>query len=526
MSIEMASDANVACLADITRVQAARRPNEVGLVFEGRSTTFAELDRRTNQVANGLLLATAKAQARIALLDTNTDAFFEIFLGAAKANQVLVPINWRLAPPEIAYIINDAAIETLFVGAGFVEVIEKVRDELKTVSRVIVLGTSDREGELYAAWRDRQSVNDPALHVAGTEVALQVYTSGTTGRPKGAELTNDNILALAPALVRMCERWSEDEVSLVCLPLFHVGGGLWGLVCLYSGAKTVIVRQVVPSEIIRAIAEYRVTKTFLVPALIMALVQTPAIREADVSSLDLIVYGASPIPLALLREAMSTLRCGFGQVYGLTETSGAITYLSPDDHNSQDVKRLRSCGKPLSHVQIRIVDAEGRDLPVGQVGEIVCRTPQTMKGYWNLQDETAKAFRGEWLLTGDAGYVDADGYLFIHDRIKDMIITGGENVYPAEVEQAIFQHPAIADVAVIGVPDDCWGEAVKAIAVLKPGFEATADEIIDSVKGYIAQYKVPRSVDFVDVLPRNASGKVLKRELRDTYWKGRARQVN
>ena len=522
----MRFETEVRFVADITRIHASARPNDVALVFEGRSTTFGELDRRTSQVGNGLLCETSMAQARVALLDANSDSFFEVFLGSAKANQVLVPVSWRLAPTEVAYIINDAAAEVLFVGAEFVGIIEMIRGDLKTISRIIVLGGSHREWEQYDAWRDRQSLTDPTVLADGSDVALQVYTSGTTGRPKGAQLTNDNILAVAPTLLRACRNWSDQEVSLVCLPLFHVGGSLWGLVCLYSGAKNVILRYIVPTEILRAITEFRVTKTFLVPAVILLLIETPAVREADLSSLDLIVYGASPIPLELLRTARTVFKCGFGQVYGLTETSGAITYLSPEDHDPHETQRLRSCGKPLSRVEIRIIDTEGRDLPVGQVGEIVCRTPQNMKGYWNLPEQPARVFHGEWLLTGDAGYLDADGYLYVHDRIKDMIITGGENVYPAEVEDVIFSHPAVADVAVIGIPDDRWGEVVKAIAVKKPGAWVTADEIIDYVKGRIAHYKAPMSVDFVDGFPRNASGKILKRALREPYWTGRWRKVN
>jgi long-chain acyl-CoA synthetase len=573
-----ASSASAArVLADVTRIHARARPDQIALVFEGRSTTFGELDRRARQVANGLLRATSGPTARVALLDTNADSFFELFFGCAKANHVLVPINWRLAPPEIAAIVNDAAAEVLFVGAEFIEVVDTIRGDLPTVSLIVALnGREEREGQEgleglegqerqigvhdhpeaeslrsrprdknhgqargggapravkerwhpYVNWRDRQSPADPVVAVDGSDVALLMYTSGTSGQPKGAQLTNDNILSLGPTLIEMCGTWSQREVSLVCLPLFHVGGSLWGVVCLYSGATNVVVRHIIPAEILRTIAAYRVTKTLLIPAVIRLLLLTPGIEEADLSSLDLIVYGASPAPAELLRRAIDTFKCGFGQVYGLTETSGAITYLPPADHDGANIPRLQSCGKPLRRAEIRVVDTQGRDLPPGEVGEIICRTPQLMKGYWNLPDPTAAALRDGWLRTGDAGYFDADGYLYVHDRINDMIVTGGENVYPAEVENAIRNHPAVSDVAVFGVPDEDWGEAVRAVVVRKPNAEATPDAIIASVKKQIAGYKAPKTVDFADTLPRTATGKVLRRSLREPFWAGRERQIN
>jgi acyl-CoA synthetase (AMP-forming)/AMP-acid ligase II len=232
------------------------------------------------------------------------------------------------------------------------------------------------------------------------------------------------------------------------------------------------------------------------------------------------------MPLELLRKSMAVFKCQFAQVYGLTETTGAITYLPPEDHDPNGNERMKSCGKPFSSVEIKIVDEQGNTLPPREVGEIITRSKQNMKGYWNLPEATAKAIKGEWFYTGDAGYTDEEGYVYIYDRVKDMIVSGGENIYPAEVESAIFGHPAVADVAVIGVPDEKWGESVKAVIVKKPGVEATGDEIIAYARERIASYKVPRSVDFVEALPRNPTGKILKREIRAPYWEGRERQVN
>jgi long-chain acyl-CoA synthetase len=288
----------------------------------------------------------------------------------------------------------------------------------------------------------------------------------------------------------------------------------------------VLVRDFDPPAILRIIEQYRITKAIFVPAMMLFLLQVPQARDTDFSSLDLILYGASPAPLELVRNALKVFGCGLAQVYGLTETTGAITYLPPEDHGEHAIERMKSCGKPMAAVEIKVIDGAGKHLAPGEVGEIICRTPQVMVGYWNLDEATTRSIRNGWFHTGDAGYLDRDGYLYIYDRVKDMIVSGGENIYPAEIESALFGHPAIADVAVIGVPDEQWGEAVKAIVVRKPGASAGVKEIIDYARERIAGYKVPRSVDFVETLPRNPSGKILKRELRKPYWEGRERQVN
>jgi acyl-CoA synthetase (AMP-forming)/AMP-acid ligase II len=494
--------------------------------FRGRQTTYAELDRHSSQVANGLIREGLKPQTRIALLDKNSDSFFEVMFGAAKANDVPVAVNWRLAPAEIAYVINDATAEVLFVGEPYFSTIEAVLGEMKTVRKVIALSGSHPDWEPYDGWRDRQSPVDPNLPIDVEDVALQLYTSGTTGHPKGAQLTNANLLTLMPTVLGEWGQWSDRDVTLVCMPLFHIAGSGYACINFYAGAKAVIVYDIVPAEILSVIAEHRVTKTLFVPALLLFLLSTPEIQQTDLSSLDQIIYGASPIPLDLLRSAMQAFKCNFAQVYGLTETTGAITWLAPEDHDPNGSARMRSCGKPHGSVELRIVDALGRDVPVGEVGEIICRTPQNMKGYWNLPEESARTIRDGWLYTGDAGYLDEDGYLYIHDRIKDMIVSGGENIYPAEVESALFGHSAVADVAVIGVPDDVWGESVKAIVVKKPGADVTTEELMAFARERIAHYKCPKSVDFVETLPRNPSGKILKRVLRAPYWEGRERQVN
>jgi len=520
------SVASLATVADIVRHHARTRPDRVALHFEGQSVSFGELDRRASRVAQGLIAAGIKPRARIAILAKNDLAFFELWFGATKAGVVLVPVNFRLAPPEIVYVVNDAKAELFFVGQEFYSVVEKVRGELSSVRRVVALHGEHAEWPGYAAWIASQEASDPGLPLAAGDVAIQMYTSGTTGQPKGAQLSHANLLALLPTITARAGPWHERDVSLVCLPLFHIGGSGWALLALYRGVPNLVTRDFEPAAILRLIAEYRVTKVLFVPAMLLFLLQAPQCAESDFSSLELIVYGASPAPLDLLRNASRIFGCALGQLYGLTESSGGVTYLGPEDHGEHALERMRSCGRPLDGVEIKVVDVEGREVPPGEVGEVICRTSQVMVGYWNLPEASARAIRDGWLYTGDAGYRDKDGYLYIYDRIKDMIISGGENIYPAEVESALFGHPAVADVAVIGVPDEQWGEAVKAIVVKRADASIDADDLIGYARARIAGYKVPRSVDFLAALPRNPSGKILKRELRKPYWASRARQIN
>ncbi len=513
-------------VADVVRHHGATRPQRIALHYEGRRITYAELDARASRVAQGLIAAGVKPQARVAVLTKNNPAFFELWFGATKANVVLVPVNFRLAPPEIAYVVKDAQAELFFVGADFYGAVEKVAGELKGVREIVALDGNHPAWPAYEDWVARQKAEDPRLPIGPTDIAIQMYTSGTTGHPKGAQISNANLLTLLPAALNDWGNWHEGDVNLVCMPLFHIGGSGWALVGLYRGVENVLTRDFDPAGILRLIPEHRITKALFVPAMMLFLLQVPQCRDTDFSSLELIVYGASPAPLDLLRNALKVFGCGLAQVYGLTETTGAVTYLPPEDHGEHAIERMKSCGKAMSGVELKIVDAEGKALGPGEVGEVVCRTPQVMRGYWNLPDATRRSIRDGWFHTGDAGYLDKDGYLYIYDRVKDMIVSGGENIYPAEVESALFGHPAVADVAVIGVPDPQWGEAVKAIVVKKPGAQMSTGELIDYARERIAGYKVPRSVDFVETLPRNPSGKILKRELRKPYWEGRERQVN
>ncbi|MBM3491614.1 MAG: fatty acid--CoA ligase [Alphaproteobacteria bacterium] len=513
-------------MADLVRRQARERPEAIALSFEDRQQSYAEFDRRASQVANALAGLGVRPGDRVAILARNSDRFFELFFGCAKAGAVLVPVNYRLAPPEIAQVVNDSHARLFVVGRDYLAVARALRPQLPRLAHLIGQD-GPAEGFLdYAAWREGASAEDPRLAVAPDDVVLQMYTSGTTGLPKGAQLTHGNLGGLLPAAVDEWAGFSPQDVNLVCLPLFHIGGAGWGFLGLHVGCRNVVLAEADPGRVLDCLARERVTQTIFVPALILFLLQHPECGTTDFSSLKTIYYGASPIPFDLVKAAVARFGCGFCQLYGLTETTGAIVFLPPVEHDLARPERMRSCGKPMSTVELRVVDAEGKDCAPGQVGEIVCRSGQVMKGYWNMAEATAKAIRDGWLQTGDAGYLDADGYLYIHDRVKDMIVSGGENIYPAEVESALFGHPAVADVAVIGVPDEQWGETVKAIVVRKPGMPLSAQDLLGFARQRVAGYKLPRSVDFVEALPRNPSGKILKRELRRPYWQGHERQVN
>jgi acyl-CoA synthetase (AMP-forming)/AMP-acid ligase II len=527
ISGQEAPDREFQHLAELTRRNAGVFADRPAIVYGDETITYAELEDRILRAANGLLAEGLGKESRFGLLAKNGPDFYELMFAGAKTGAVLVPVNFRLAGPEIAYVLNDAGAEVLFVGRDFYDVVDAIRGELKTVRRIIAIDGERRDWEPFEDWRARQSNTETSADIQGFDVVVQMYTSGTTGHPKGVQLMHSNFLQLTGEAVRSWGNpWTPDDVNLVCMPLFHIGGSGWGLVGLHAGSKNLIARDFVPGQILKAIEQQRVTKTLFVPAMILFLLDAPECREIDFSSLDIVTYGASPIPLELLKRAVKTLGCKFAQLYGLTETTGAITYLPPEDHSDSAGERMRAAGLPLPGVEIRVVDGAGNDVPIGQVGEIICRSPQVMKGYWNLAEATTWAIRGEWFHSGDAGYLDADGYVYIHDRVKDMIVSGGENIYPAEVESALYGHPGVADVAVIGVPDERWGESVKAIVVPKPGSSLTPAELIEFARARIAGYKVPRSVDFIDALPRNPSGKILKRELRKPYWVDRERQVN
>jgi len=513
-------------MADIVRRGARERPEHAAVFFEDRALTYAMLDERSNRVANGLSAWIIERQGRVAVLDFNSATFAEIFFGTAKIDCTTVGINARLAGAEVLHIVNDSTAKVLFVGAAHYALVGQIAERFETVVQIIAIDGGHPRWPAYGEWRDAQSAAAPAIELSESSDVIQLYTSGTTGLPKGVCHTNRtwNLLARAGRDAEWGD-YGAETVTFVCMPLFHVAG--FNLLCLTlaGGGTAVITRKMDVAEILYAVPGYRVTDTLFVPAMIAAILAHPDAAATDFSSLRFICYGAAPIADELLQRARALFGCGFIHLYGLTENLGAATFLPSAMHRAE-LGKLRSCGRPYATAALKIVDESGAQLPPGAVGEILIRCDWIMRGYWRNPAATAEAVRDGWLHSGDAGYLDADGYLYIHDRIKDMIVSGGENVYPAEVENALLGHPAVADVAVIGVPDERWGEAVKAMVVLKPGATLVAADIIEFARQRIAGYKLPKSIDAIDVLPRNASGKVLRRELREPYWRGHARRVH
>jgi acyl-CoA synthetase (AMP-forming)/AMP-acid ligase II len=524
-SVSLSANPSIPTLVDQVRQHASNRHDGVAVHFNGKSISFREVDERASKVARGLLARQVGRHTRIAVLSKNTPMFYDLLLGTAKVGAVLVPINYRLAPPEIAFILNDSTAEMLFVASEFLPAIEQIRTGLKSIRQVIVIGEFDKDSDEYTIWRNMQSSADPLLAVDSEAVTVQMYTSGTTGHPKGALLTHINLAESLRGSIPVWGPWCDRDVMLVCMPQYHIGASIWGMAGLSLGIESVLTADFDVKRVLQVIEQHRITKTQLASVMMRMLLDDPTCGATDFSSLDLIIYGAAPAPVDLVRRAQRDFGCGIAQGYGMTESAGMITYLSPVDHATGDGKRLTSAGKAIDGVEIMIVGAQDKVLASGKLGEIVCRGRQIVQGYWNLPEASSQAVRSGWFHTGDAGYIDEEGYLFVRDRVKDMIVSGGENIYPAEIENVFHTHPDIVDVAVIGVPDIRWGESVKAIVVCRPGATVNEEELVAFVRPRIAAYKVPRSIEFVATLPRNASGKILKRELRKPYWTNRDSKV-
>jgi acyl-CoA synthetase (AMP-forming)/AMP-acid ligase II len=501
---------------------AADRPDRLAMREEDRFWSYADLEERTARVATALLAAGLKPGERIAWIGKNSDLYFTLFHGAARAGIVMAPIGWRLAPPEWAFIVNDTQSRLVFTGPGFEDVAKTLGPICPGVERFF----SASEGRALID----DTVRAPFRPSGPHDAVLQLYTSGTTGNPKGVAISNQNLFALRKNSNReelAYTKWDDDEVVLVAMPCAHIGGTGLGIMALAAGLPGYVLGEFTPDGLFDAVETGGVTRFFIVPAALHILLQHPRCASVDYSRLKYIIYGAAPIPLELLRQCIQMFGAQFIQAYGMTETTGTIVMLPPEDHDPNGNDRMRSAGKALPGVELKIVDNDGRDMPLGAVGEVITRSSNNMIGYWNLPDATAKTMGDDgWVRTGDAGYMDADGYLYIHDRVKDMIISGGENVYPAEVESAIYGHPDVLEVAVIGVPDAKWGEAVKAVCAPKPGHSIDADSVIGWARERIAAFKVPKTIDVIDALPRNASGKILRKDLRAPYWVGFERQVN
>jgi fatty-acyl-CoA synthase len=493
--------------------RALRTPHRPALTFEGTTWNYAELQQRIDRLASALRANGVCHGDRVGFIGFNQPSFVETLFATARLGAIFVPLNYRLSGPELSYIINNAGVHTLIADAPHRPIIETIRPELPCRR----FFSADQSTEGWLSTTELQAAHQPLRDVAAIgedEVAIIMFTSGTTGRPKGAMLTHGNIWWNNINVLHAYDV-SEDDVSLLVAPLFHIGGlNVNSLLIWQKGGHVVLHRTFDPNRCLDDIATYRVSTMFGVPAMLLFISQQPGFALADLSSLRTVVCGGAPVPEPLMR-----LYAGRGvpinQGYGLTETSPFVTFLAPE----WGTRKLGSAGLPPMFSEVRVVDPNGREITEPRVsGEVITRGPNIMKGYWNNPEATAAAIDTEgWFHTGDVGYLDEDGFLYIADRLKDMVISGGENVYPAEVESVLYDHPAIGEVAVIGLPDEQWGEAVVAIAALREGATIDLEELRSFAAERLARYKLPRRLEIVTALPRNPAGKVLKFELRARF---------
>lgn len=509
-------------LGDIIRNNAYKFADETAFVYHGRTITFAEHHDRCQRVASALSRTGIRRQDRVSVLSQNKIEFLELYGAAELAGFILATVNFRLAPPEIEYIVNDSQPRILFFEAPFTETVAGLRDKLPTVESFVSFGHDDGalpdwaiDYETFVAMGDsggapHASTADDIMHL--------IYTSGTTGRPKGVIRRHHSELEVASLMATEIGVLVSDRMQLM-MPLFHVGSRFLQLGAHLRGATVLLHYQFDPTDLLRTIDKERATITHMAPTMFQALLDDPVIDDVDLSTLHTLVYSAAPMSVALLQRGLARLGPVFLQLYGMTEGGGTTLHKRQHKLDGTDAerKRLGSIGQAAPTVDIKIVDDNGAELPTGEPGEIITRTPTHMSGYWNNSIATIEALRDGWYYTGDVGYLDDEGFLYLVDRKKDVIISGAENIYSREVEEAVASHPSVVDVAVIGLPDDYWGETVTAVVVAKPDEAVDEQTLIDHCKTQIASYKKPKTVYFVEDLPRLPSGKVNKVALRDRY---------
>jgi fatty-acyl-CoA synthase len=487
-------------------------------VCEDRQVTYAELHRRANRVGNALRSARVGFGSRVAFLGRESEHYYTTVLGAAAAGAVLVPINWRLTGREIDHILRDSDAEVLFVERDFQASVDRARASLPALRAVVPVDDDEDRGGGLLAWCATAPDTVPLPVVTGPDDAVvQIYTSGTTGLPKGVVLAHRSFFTL-PAAMRAAGvcwiDWRPDDVNLIALPGFGIAGLSWFLHGFVAGGTNVVMRMFVAQEAVRLIERCRVTTTFVAPAMLRLMLAESGVGPATFASLRKVSYGAAPMSEELLRHCVQMLGCEFAQIYASTETGSVAVCLPPEEHR-KETPSLRSVGRPCPGNELKVIDPDGHECAPGQIGQVCIRTPARMLGYWRLPEATQRTLAGEWLRMGDAGYLDDNGYLYLCDRINDTIIVGGQNIYPAEVEQEIGAHPGVADVAVVGVPDSRWGEAVHACVVPREDHTVTDRQLVRFLRGRIAAYKIPTAYHVVTELPRNPSGKILRRVVRE-----------
>jgi acyl-CoA synthetase (AMP-forming)/AMP-acid ligase II len=465
----------------------------------------------------------------VALFAKDSLEVFELLFGIAKAGCVMTGINWRLAAPEVRFILEHGEVEALFVDADRFTVLEPILAELPRIRLIVVFGEEAAGSLHFAAWRDSQVRRDPELAIGPEDVFAQLYTSGTTGRPKGVLLANRSFFAVVASMRAVGDAWigwSAKDVTLLNIPSFHIGGLWWVMTALAAGATGVVMPVFDPTRVHALVPRHRVTKVCMVPAMIQMVLAEPSAEVVDWSSLGHLVYGGAPIPKVLVERSLVVFGAELVQIYGLTETGNTAVCLRGEDHHEDAL--LFAAGRPYPGVELKVIDAAGSELEPLGVGEVCLRSPANMLGYWRNPEATEATLRDGWVHTGDAGYVDERGYLFIRDRIKDMIITAGENVYPAEIESVLASAAGVLEAAVIGVPHERWGESILALVVRTDdadGESLRKRSLLAHCREHLADFKVPAAIEFRGVLPRTPSGKIKKAELRAPHWEGRDRAV-
>lgn len=506
-------------LGDYLRNNAHKFPDETAYLYEGKTVTFAQQFERGNRLASALWARGIRKQDRVSVLAQNTLEFMECYSACELSGFIAATVNWRLAAPEIEWILSDSAPRVLIFEAQYAETVAKIRDRLGSIELFLCFGGDVPEwAEDYHAFRDQGDPAGAPSRPTPDDIMHLIYTSGTTGRPKGAMRKHRSEIAIGILMATELGLIVSDKLQLM-MPIFHVGARFLQMAVHARGGSVVLHRAFDPAKVLEAIVEERVTMTHMAPTMVQAVLEQPGIEDMDLSSLHTICYSAAPMPVPVLKRGLELLGPVFLQLYGMTEGGGTTLHKRQHKPNGtpEEVKRLGSIGQAAPNVDVKIIDEDGQEVPTGQPGEILTRTATHLAGYWNNSAATLAALRDGWYHTGDLGYVDEQGFVYLVDRKKDMIVSGGENIYSREVEEAVASHPAVSDVAVIGVKDPYWGEAVRAIVVLRSGRSVTESELIDHCRTQIASYKKPKSILFVDELPRLPSGKINKVVLRQSH---------
>ncbi len=512
-------------LGDVSRRNAAIFGDKVALVFERTRVTYQELDDRVSRLANALIGLGCTKGDRLTILSENTHKYIEVYFAAAKAGMSVTPLNFRLSDKELVHIVNDSEARVFIAGDGYEARSLGLKSELENIKSWVALD-SPHDGYLYYEDLLKEApTEDPFLQVGEDEMAILMYTGGTTGLPKGVMLSHRNLLTSSYGFIISC-CFTRHDTECFVLPLFHIS--LWPALCvLMVGGTVVVIRRPELEEIVRLIQDEKCTHINLVPTILGWILNLPNLNEFDLSSLRLITYAGSPIAPEVLKNAILKFGNIFAQAYGLTEAAPLVSYLAEEDHvlEGRKAKLLTSAGKEGPHGEARVFDANNVPVKPGEIGEIVARGKHVMMGYWKNPELTREALKGGWLHTGDVGTVDEEGYIYLLDRKADMIVTGGENVYPKETEDVLYEHPSVQECAVVSAPDKRWGERVQATVVLKAGHAADEEELINHCKAKLAGYKCPKTIEFWEELPKTPVGKILRRDVKRHYWKDKDKSI-